>query len=332
MSIGSRAILASALLLAAAPASAQSAKASDAAAAEVLWNEGRKLRAAGKIHEACPKFVESYRLDPAIGTLLNMASCHELEGKLATAWGEYSDAEQQARRAGDKREKFAADHAKALEPRLPRLVIRAVEPPPDLVVTRDGVALGAASLGVELPIDPGRHEVTASAAGRESWSTTIEVGPRGRTEVRVPPLAPKPEAPEATAPPSAATPPPDAAPPGGGGGGSGQRTVALVLGGVGIAAIGVGAVFGVLTANQASIAETECPNNRCNAAGDEAVAAGRTDAWVSNIGFGVGAVALLVGGYLFFSADPDPAPAVSRLRIAPVVGPHAGGASAAFAF
>ena len=52
------------------------------------------------IHEACLKFEESQRLDPSGGTILNLASCHEREGRLARAWSEFSDAATMAIRDG----------------------------------------------------------------------------------------------------------------------------------------------------------------------------------------------------------------------------------------
>ena len=49
----------------------------DEAAARVLFGEGRKLAAAGDYAAACPKFEESFRLDPGIGTGFNLADCWE---------------------------------------------------------------------------------------------------------------------------------------------------------------------------------------------------------------------------------------------------------------
>src|SRR5258706_7643021 len=70
----------------------------EVALAEVLYQKGRQLMTEGKFAEACPKFGESYRLDAATGTLLNLASCHEAEHKLATAWLEFTEAVAAAKR------------------------------------------------------------------------------------------------------------------------------------------------------------------------------------------------------------------------------------------
>src|SRR5687768_5276645 len=102
------------------PASAQPR---DPVAADALFREGREAMKAGDLLIACEKLKESQRLDPAPGTLLNLAECEEKRGRLAIAW-------EHARRAldtmaqSDERVAMASARVAALELRLPRLTIR----------------------------------------------------------------------------------------------------------------------------------------------------------------------------------------------------------------
>src|SRR3984885_13234555 len=87
------------------------------ALAETLFFTARGLMEAGRYTEACNKLTESYRLDAAAGTLLNLAVCNQKIGKTASAWGEYRDALAEARRMNrPDREKVATEGIAALEP------------------------------------------------------------------------------------------------------------------------------------------------------------------------------------------------------------------------
>jgi len=100
------------------------AEGGNAALAESLFREGKRLSGERKFAEACPKFAESYKLDPGLGTLLNLAICHESEGKPATAWAEFSEASSRAKREGDNdRAQLANEHVRALEPKLAHVSI-----------------------------------------------------------------------------------------------------------------------------------------------------------------------------------------------------------------
>src|SRR5262245_38471557 len=111
--------------LAAAPGARAESVPDATAPAEALFQEGRSLLIAGKVDEACPKPEESQRLDPAAGTLLALALCHERQGKLAKAWAEFVDIEGRSRRDGRAdREQMARQRAEALRPRLSTLTLR----------------------------------------------------------------------------------------------------------------------------------------------------------------------------------------------------------------
>ena len=183
------------LLAATAPARAQTS-----AAAELAFRQGRKLMNEGRYKEACPKFEESQRLDPAPGTQLNIADCYEKVGRTASAWETFRAAETAATATGQT--DFASEarkRAEALEPHLCKLAISAAEPGGDLEVTLDGKP-ATALVGSAAPVDPGTHEVAASAPHKKGWRSSVEVRRPGVTvTVEIPALedevAPRPNPP-----------------------------------------------------------------------------------------------------------------------------------------
>jgi hypothetical protein len=157
-------------------ANAANPSADDKALATLLFQEGRTLMAAGRIPEACLKFEESQRLDAGGGTLLNLALCHEQEGRLARSWSEFKEAAIVARGDGRQdRELEATNHVRALEPRLSHLtiVVPAGTRVEGLVIERDGREIGRGAWSTAIPVDGGEHVVRATALGREPFSTTV---------------------------------------------------------------------------------------------------------------------------------------------------------------
>src|SRR5262252_2944627 len=229
------------------PARAQSAG-RNPAAAQALYDEARRLVKAGNYQEACPKFKESYQLDPGGGTLLNLADCYEKQGRSALAWSTFKEAAVVAQRdRRDDRVEFANQHIVALEKKLARITVLVAETArvPGLAVSVDGSPLGEAAWGVAMPVDPGQHVVRAEAPGRTPFVTTVDVpsAKAVRESVEIPALAAEPasappQAARATvAAPAAAAPAADTS--------SSKRTVGWVVGGVGLVSIGVGTYFGL---------------------------------------------------------------------------------------
>jgi tetratricopeptide (TPR) repeat protein len=147
-----------------------------------LFREGRALLESHDYAGAVAKLEESFRLDPGGGTRLNLALAYELAGRTASAWTSFQDALAMAKRdARADRADEAEAHLRALEPRLSRLriVVPAPARTPGLQVLRDGVMLGEASWGVDVPVDPGLHRVDARAPGRRPWVAQVAVNDSG---------------------------------------------------------------------------------------------------------------------------------------------------------
>lgn len=328
------------------PAVAWAEDAAVTAAADALFRQGRQLYEEKKYADACPKFAESYRLDPATGSLLALASCHEAQGKLASAWAEYNDTAARARREGqNERAEAAKLRAANLEPRLAKLNI-AVAPGtqvPGLQITRDGVALAGGALGAPLPVDRGDHTIEASAPGFEKFSKLVKLVDGASLTVTIPRLAESPKRAEAAAPipaqlppvatPAAPAPTPAAselAP---------QQTVkrdassgSSVLRPLGIAAIAggviagaVGGYFGVqaLSKNADSNADNHCINDACDDLGTQRRRDARSAGNLSTAMFVVGG-ALVAGGVVLFVVG-GPAEAKRTVAATPIVGPSSGG-------
>jgi serine/threonine-protein kinase len=306
------------------------------AAAEALFSAGRDLMAQGKFNEACTKFEGSQKLDAGLGTLLYLADCYERANRLASAWATFKEAESIAMGRNDQsRSQVAKERYTKLEPRLSKVVIKVADGnDPQTVVKHHGHVVSRESLGIALPVDVGDQAVEASAPGRKTWTATVRVEGEGVTvPVDVPVLevdASKPE-PASTLLPK--EPPPPTQDMGAqGSSGSTQRTIGLVVGGVGVVGLVVGSVFGLKAKSKNDQSKGECSPtepNRCSAEGvdlrDQALSAAK----IGTVGMIVGGVGLVAGITLFLTA-PSGTPANARSTSLRVAGGPDGSARVSF--
>jgi hypothetical protein len=313
------------------------AHADEVVTAQALFDQAKRAMAAHDYAEACPKLEASLKLQDALGTLLNLGLCYEHQGKLASAWSRFLEVSAKARAAGqNERARIGRERAAALAPKLSNLAVDVPQASraDGLDVRRDGVVVGPAEWGAAIPADAGEHTIEASAPGRKPWSQTVTVRDGAATaRVTVPELSawePQP-GPTNTAAPAAASPASPAEQlvstdvsadvrPGGGGG---LKVVALAAGGVGLAGLGVGAAFGLLSLSKHNEAEQHCPTSRGRTCQTQADAALWNDATsfgnVSTIAFVVGGVGL-AAGVVFWLAAPKRAESrapVAQLAVGP---------------
>ena len=310
------------------------AGAPEQAAAEALFQDARRLMQDGKFAEACPKLVDSNKLDPAVGTSLYLGECYEKNGQSASAWVTFQAAAEAGNKANQpERAKVASDRANALLAKLSKITITvaAAANVPGLEVKRDGIDVGKATWGVGVPVDPGEHSIVATAPGKKDWSKNVRVEPDGATaNVDIPTLEDVAAKPPAVASPNAQpfTAQAKLDDTASASNGSTQRQWAHVAGGIGILGLAAGIVFGLEANSKENQSQKDClPNapTECNPAGVDLRHSGHNYATMANVAFGVGAVGLITGVILRFtapSATPTSEKATSswrRFAITPVV-------------
>ena len=267
-------------------------------AAQALHDKAVALMAQKNYDEACPKLEEVTRLVPdGIGAKLSLAECYEAQGKLASAWGQYVTVEQlAARQSQGERQRQAAEGAARLKPKLAYLTIRVPEPVrrmPQLVVRRGPLTVGAGQFDEAIPIDRGKHQITAIAAGKKQWNIEVDIPADGATlAVDVPVLEDDPNARLTNLPPSGS-----AADDGW------LIPVGFVVGGVGAAALIAGGALGGVAMGRQSDAEELCPRGFCSAEGNDARREAGTFADAST-GLLIGGGALAGAGVIMLALAP----------------------------
>lgn len=259
------------------------------AQAGALFQQARDLVAAGKFAEACPLFDQSYALDPALGTAINLADCLERQGQLRRAW-ELFDLVARSPRTVASRAALARQRADALARQLATVSVIVHEPGLAITVGDRALAAGVSRTVVE----PGEIAVHAVRPGR-AFHTVVDV-PAGMSVVID---VPAPDAPTR------------------------RRRSRLYLGGgltvAGAAGLGVSLGFAISAKqlNDRTYDRGDCTHGdppRCSAAGAAAIDRAGTRADIASVAAIGGAVLAVAGAVVMLTAPRD------AIQVLPIAG------------
>jgi hypothetical protein len=217
-------------------------------AAHQQLTQAQEAKKKGELQEALTHYEESIKLDPTkLQTMVELAELEEQLGKPDQAkihWAMARDKAAQAGAANTK--KRAEERLAALEQSTAHLTLQlAADTPADAQILLDGAPVDRGALGAALTPNPGDHVVTVKAPGRDDATFPVKLAPGDNQTLAIA------AAPKAAPPPPPPPPPPVVTqkPPADEGvslsteSGHTRRTLGLIAGGVGVVALGTGAVF-----------------------------------------------------------------------------------------
>lgn len=280
------------------------AEESDHDRAVALFADARKLIEAGDCSAAIPKLEESIAREPSIGARFSLADCTQGGDPYAAFW-HLREAALLAFVKHDERIATAEERAAAIVKSTGGLLfdIEAVDlRAPGFDVRLDDRSLDRFHLSAPIAVPPGDHHVAVTVADGRHFEGETRVTKGSITRTRVVLV----RSPATVAPPVASPPPPivvreeDR-------GLSGRRTVALGLGGAGIAALAVATAFGVVALEKRSELDRACNGDRNACTGsarvvDPVIDSADRNATISTILFAAGG-ALLAGGIVLWITD-----------------------------
>jgi hypothetical protein len=304
-------------LLVAVPARAQDMNATARSAARTLGYAGVEAFQRGDYATASDKLEKAYSTFqmPSLG--LWSARAREKLGRLVEAAERYREVAALKPTAGEedvqrKAMQDATSELKALEPRIPSVVVTVEGAPPSgVTVTLDTAPMPPSLVGEAVPINPGSHRLIAQGGGRTAeQSVVVRESERSQVVLRLDaggaavgvPGAPAsaPPAPAVVGAGTVANTSGGAARPG-----SLQRTAGWVAVGVGGALLVTGAVTGVMAmGKRSSLDGPDChlDDNVCLKTKQDDVDSYNGLRHTSTLGFVAGGVLAGAGGVLLFTA------------------------------
>jgi hypothetical protein len=156
------------------------------------------------------------------------------------------------------------------------------------VLRVDGIEVGKLPMTDALRMNAGAHLIAISAVGFQPWEQPLELAGRERRTLdirlqRVPAVGLTDASTSGAASPPMST----------------GRKLALALGGLGVAAIAIGSVYGIRAIAKKHDSDALCPQDQCTQAGVDLNNEAKSAARVSDVAFGVGLASAAVATYLF---------------------------------
>jgi hypothetical protein len=278
------------------------------------YERGQALAQNQSFVEAIAEFDQAYQLGHDFAVLYDIAQAYlwlQEPARAVKSFKKYLS--EGGRQVPTGRRKEVEQEIVMQEGRIAIVIIHAKQE--GAIIKVDGGEVGRTPLPEGLELDAGAHVLSASAEGFQTWEQRLELAAGDRRNIDVVLLPGGPVA----GPPGAATPPVDAA--------AGatktplleRRTVGYVLGGVGVAAIVVGGVFGVRAISKRNDSDAQCPANQCTQRGVDLNEQAKTSALVADITIGVGLASAAAATYFLLtsrtSQSPPPVQAAHGVRL-----------------
>jgi hypothetical protein len=150
---------------------------SELSVARRLFDEGKAAEDAGEFGPAAQKFRRAASIKDTPGIRFHLARCEEGQGAFVEALVEYDRARElldSGVKAPDVEQLLAAARERAMS----QVALLTLNVPSDVEgasVELDGKPLSPSVLGVALPVNPGKHRVLATAAGRSDHAYDVEL-------------------------------------------------------------------------------------------------------------------------------------------------------------
>lgn len=252
--------------------------------------------------------VGQVRMTPQVR--FHIAVCEENLGRWVAALGGYELALADADRVNPDFRDEVEENVRRLRARIPKLVIERGAGADAAAIELDGVAVGDNSVGVEVPLDPGPHAVTAKAPNHKPFeaNVTLKEEETARVELILEDLPTEQVAPTgSTAAPTVEKPP--------------SKVVPFVIGGVGVASLIASGVMLGLRQHTVSKLEEACPNHSCPRSQASRYDDLKFYHYGAQVTLGVGLAAVGTAGALLLlqkkKSEPAPETNQARLQLTP---------------